>query len=146
MLGTTISDPDQIEGSGTAAVGLGFLDVQTVMKPEKRVRLALAHDRLTGSSINGYEIHIGETTGSDCLRSWLQVGEAPHGASSANGRIRGCYLHGLFTSDAYRAAFLHSHNTNSTLSYDADVEATLDALAAHLELHLDIDQIIKIAR
>jgi adenosylcobyric acid synthase len=145
MLGTRIGDPDGIEGAACEVEGLGLLDVQTIMKPEKRVTLTQALEPESGAPISGYEIHLGETTGADCARGWLEVEGATHGAQSANGRIRGCYLHGMFTSDAYRAEFLRGFGANSTLSYDADVDAVLDALAAHLEAHLDIDHILEIA-
>jgi adenosylcobyric acid synthase len=145
MLGREIADPEGLEGAASAVAGLGLLDVVTVMRPEKRVQLTQAADRLTGTPVSGYEIHLGETTGADCGRGWLTIEGAAHGAASQNGRIRGCYLHGLFTSDRYRAAFLQGYDASSNLSYDADVDAILDALAAHLEEHLDIDQILEIA-
>ena len=145
MLGREIADPEGLEGAASAVAGLGLLDVVTVMRPEKRVQLTQAADRLTGAPVSGYEIHLGETTGADCGRGWLTVEGATHGAASQNGRIRGCYLHGLFTSDSYRAAFMQGYDASSNLSYDADVDAILDALAAHLEEHLDIDQILEIA-
>lgn len=146
MLGKTISDPDKIEGTNNIADGLGLLDVHTVMKPEKRVQITQARDRASNAPISGYEIHLGDTAGPDTTRGWLDVEKARHGASSPNGRIRGCYLHGLFTSDIYRSAFLQSYNAHSALSYDSDVDATLDALAEHLEQHLDIDKILAMAR
>ena len=69
-----------------------------------------------------------------------------HGAASADGRIKGCYLHGLFTSDQFRADFLADLGlVSTTASYDAGVEAALDALADHLELHLDLDRIDALA-
>jgi len=145
MLGRSISDPDGSDGGQSRAEGLGWLDIETVMKPEKRVQLTRASEPVSGAPISGYEIHLGETSGPDCDNGWLRVEGAAHGARSANGRIRGCYLHGLFTSDSYRAAFLASFGANSVLSYDADVDAVLDGLAAHLETHLDIDQILEIA-
>ena len=145
MLGTAISDPEELEGCATSAPGLGHLQVQTTMKPEKRVQLTQATDLASGAPVQGYEIHLGETTGPDCARGWLRVAGAAHGASSPNGRIRGCYLHGLFSNDSYRAAFLKSYDATACLSYDADVDATLDALAAHLETHLDIDQLLALS-
>ena len=145
MLGRSIRDPDGSDGGQSSAEGLGWLDIETVMKPEKRVQLTRASEPVSGAPISGYEIHLGETSGPDCDNGWLRVEGAAHGARSANGRIRGCYLHGLFTSDSYRAAFLASFGANSVLSYDADVDAVLDGLAAHLETHLDIDQILEIA-
>jgi adenosylcobyric acid synthase len=62
--------------------------------------------------------------------------------------VAGCYLHGLFADDAFRAAFLAGlqDRAASGLSYDAQVEATLDKLAAHLEAHLDLDRLLEMAR
>ncbi|MBX5472818.1 MAG: hypothetical protein IRZ23_10195, partial [Acetobacteraceae bacterium] len=69
------------------------------------------------------------------------------GAISADGRVMGTYLHGLFTHDRARAAWLARLGAcASALSYEAEIEATLDALAAHLEAHLDIEGMLSLAR
>ena len=65
---------------------------------------------------------------------------------SADGRVFGTYVHGLFAHDAFRAAFLRAHGAHSDLAYEAAVERTLDDLAAHLENCLDTDAILAIAR
>jgi adenosylcobyric acid synthase len=145
MLGQEISDPDGIEGAPATVAGLGLLDVVTVMKPEKRLALTRATYTATGDRVTGYEIHLGETTGADCARAWLDVDGRPEGAASADGRIRGCYLHGLFSSDPFRAAYLAELGVASDLRFDDQVEATLDALAAHLEHHLDLDLLLTLA-
>jgi adenosylcobyric acid synthase len=70
----------------------------------------------------------------------------PHGATNPNGRVRGCYLHGLFTADAFRAAYLAELGGVTALpDYSAGVDAALDALADHLETHLDVDAILGLA-
>jgi adenosylcobyric acid synthase len=70
----------------------------------------------------------------------------PEGAISADGRVMGSYLHGMFAGDAFRAAFLNSLGVPATpRNHGAEVEATLDALAAHLEAHLDVDGILRLA-
>ena len=60
----------------------------------------------------------------------------------------GCYLHGLFAADGFRRAFLGRLRRRETagIAYDALVEETLDALAAHLEAHLDLDRLLEVAR
>ena len=63
----------------------------------------------------------------------------PDGAISADGRVQGTYVHGLFTGDAFRKAWLAQFGIASSLAYDARIESALDALADHLEAHLDID-------
>ena len=81
----------------------------------------------------------------DCARAWLTLEGRAEGATSADGRVRGSYLHGLFTSDAFRARFLADLGHQSDIGYDAGVEATLDALAAHLERYMDIDRLLELA-
>jgi adenosylcobyric acid synthase len=146
MLGTAIIDEDGIEGQAGRHEGLGLLDVVTEMKPEKRLALTLARYLRTGDPVEGYEIHIGQTEGADRTRAWLDVDGRPEGAASADGRIRGCYLHGLFASDAFRSAYLAELGGESgTLTYAADVETVLDALATHLETHMDLDALYALA-
>lgn len=146
MLGTAIIDEDGIEGQAGRHKGLGLLDVVTEMKPEKRLALTKALYLPTGDAVQGYEIHIGQTDGPDRARAWLQVEGRSEGAASADGLVRGCYLHGLFSSDAFRAAYLAELGGESSgLTYAADVEAVLDALATHLETHMDLDALYALA-
>ena len=146
MLGQTIADPDGIEGPARSVAGLGHLDVATVMQPHKRLALSQAVYRATGDKVSGYEIHMGDTTGPDCARAWLSLDGRGEGAASPNGRIMGCYLHGLFSADAFRSAFFAQLGKPvAAYGYDAQVEKTLDALADHLEQHLDIDALLTLA-
>jgi len=145
MLGRSIADPDGIEGAPGMVEGLGLLDVHTVMQPRKRLALSDAQEIATGAPLSGYEIHLGDTTGPDCARAWLRVAGRPEGATSENGRIRGTYLHGLFGNDTFRAAYLAGLGAVSDLAYDATVERTLDALARHLEAHMDLDLIWRLS-
>ena len=55
-------------------------------------------------------------------------------------------MHGLFTSDEFRRAWLADFGIASQLAYEQRIEDALDALADHLEAHLDIDRIVAIAR
>jgi adenosylcobyric acid synthase len=101
----------------------------------------------TGQPIDAYEIHIGHTEGADCVRPFARLNGAPEGAVSADGRIHGSYLHGLFASDAFRKAFLAQLDIPATdQPYRARVEDTLDALADHIEAHLDVEGIFALAR
>ena len=146
MLGREIIDADGIEGAPARVAGLGHLDIVTQMKPQKRLALTDATYLPTGDAVSGYEIHIGETNGPDCARAWLEVAGRGEGAETPDGRVRGCYLHGLFTSDAFRTAYLAGLGAQvQTISYDAGIETTLDALADHLELHLDVAGLLALA-
>jgi len=151
MLGRSIADPDGIEGAPGTSPGLGLLDVETVLTPVKQLRVEQATHAESGAAIAGYHMHMGITEGAARATPFALVEGNPEGAISADKRVAGTYLHGLFAADGFRAAFLGSVATPG-LDYEAGVDATLDALAAHLETHLDLDallaltQPVKIAR
>ncbi|WP_291359341.1 cobyric acid synthase [Devosia sp.] len=145
MLGRTIADPDGIEGAPGTSAGLGLLDVDTVLTPVKQLRVEEAVHVASGSAISGYHMHMGVTDGTDRARPFAQVAGAPEGAISQDGRVTGTYLHGLFAADAFRRAFL-GNAASPDLAYETSIEQTLDALAAHLEKHLDIDALLRLAR
>ena len=146
MLGKQIIDSAGIEGRAGSYEGLGLLDVVTEMSPQKRLEISDATYLPTGDAVRGYEIHIGATDGPDCARAWLDLEGRRDGAASANGRVMGCYMHGLFASDTFRAAYLAGlGGVAGNASYDDTVEATLDALAEHLERHLDLDKLLELA-
>ena len=144
MLGKAVADPDGIEGAPAEAPGLGLLDVRTVLTAEKTLIEVSGSDMLTGSPVSGYEMHVGETAGPDTARPMLTLGSGEDGAISADGLVSGCYVHGLFASDAFRAAFLQRlrPGARAALNYEAGIDETLDALADHLETHLDLDRMI----
>lgn len=146
MLGKEIRDPDGIEGQAGCYEGLGLLDVTTIMHPEKRLAKLSGVCTLTGDVVTGYEIHIGKTEGPDCARAWLEMGGNAEGAASKNGRIFGCYMHGLFAEDNFRAAFMNMLGISSSVfNYDARIEQVLDDLATHIEAYLDMDKLLALA-
>ena len=146
MLGKTISDPDGVDGRPGKVEGLGLLDVDTVMAGKKHVTLTEACALPNREPVSGYEIHMGETEGPDCTRAWLEVEGRPEGAASANGRILGSYLHGIFSSDAFRAQFLAKLGVKSETAYEDGVEQTLDDLADHLEQNMNLDLLLDLAQ
>ncbi len=146
MLGRRIADPDGIEGPPGSAEGLGLLDVETVMTPEKRLEPVSGRHLASGEAVAGYEMHIGRTEGPDRGRPLLEIAGRPEGAVSADGLVAGTYCHGVFGSDGVRRAVLSElGHPPSDLVYGETIEATLDALAAHLEAHLDIDRMLRLA-
>jgi adenosylcobyric acid synthase len=143
MLGRTIADPEGVEGPAGVVAGLGLLDVETVLAADKTTRAVSGRDVATGERVGGYEIHLGVTTGGDTARPMLDLGGRLDGARSADGRVAGTYVHGLFAADGFRRAFLALDT--SDIAYEAGVEAALDALADHLARHLDVDALLAIA-
>jgi adenosylcobyric acid synthase len=146
MLGKTVSDPDGIEGPAGSSPGLGLLDVETLLGPSKELRVEHAIHAGSGEPISGYHMHMGVTSGPDLDRPFARIGNAADGATSSDGRVMGTYLHGLFAADGFRRAFLGSAAEGSNLAYEQMIDQTLDELAAHLERHLDLDQLLRLAR
>ncbi|MBP2227408.1 adenosylcobyric acid synthase [Azospirillum agricola] len=147
MLGRRIADPDGIEGPPGEAAGLGLLDVDTVLKGPKVLEEARGTERRTGAAVAGYEMHMGRTDGPDRARPMLDLAEGgSDGAVSEDGRVQGCYLHGLFGADGFRDAFLAGlGGGGSELSYGAAVDRALDAIAERLEREIDIDGLLAMA-
>lgn len=146
MLGRSIADPDGLEGSAGTSPGLGLLEVETVLGDRKELRAERAISALTGDPLTGYHMHMGTTRGPGLQRPFARIGDGTDGAVSPDGTVMGTYLHGLFAADAFRRNFLGAAAATSTLNYEATIDATLDALAAHLEQHLDLDQLLSFAR
>lgn len=147
MLGRSVADPDGIEGPAGETQGLGLLDVTTVMTAQKTLTRVSAVHAASSQPISAYEIHIGHTDGPDRARPFALVDGAPEGAVSADGRVYGSYLHGLFSSDEFRKAFLAQLDIAAAdQRYGARVESALDALADHIEAHLDVEGLLALAR
>jgi adenosylcobyric acid synthase len=148
MLGTKVSDPDGIEGAPASVPGLGLLDVETIMTDDKTL-VEVEGTTVTGDiPFKGYEMHVGRTAGPGSARPLLRFAKGKgDGAISPDGRIAGCYVHGLFADDRQRAHWLARIGAQaSALDYEQDVEATLDALAAHLARHIAVDRLLGLAR
>jgi adenosylcobyric acid synthase len=148
MLGKRISDPHGIEGPARSVDGLGLLDVATELGSEKR--LADVSGVLSGSNaaFKGYEMHVGTTSGPDLARPFLRFSDGrSDGVISADGRVAGCYVHGLFASDTARAAFLSGFGIEiAGESYEATIDDVLDRFAEHLSQHIDIERLLMLAR
>ncbi len=106
MLGRDIADPDGAESDSPRMRGLGLLDVSTVFVPEKQtvrtagtllpVRGILAV--AAGLPVDGYEIHMGRTEPGPAVVPLLRLGGGYEGACTADGRVFGTYMHGIFDS------------------------------------------------
>ncbi|GFO53050.1 cobyric acid synthase [Geomonas sp. Red276] len=154
MLGNVVLDPLKVESELTEMPGLGLLDVQTTMLGEKQTHLAEAELLGSSATVTGYEIHMGETVLGPGARPFARIvkrsgknADLTEGAISSDGRVFGTYLHGIFDNDVFRATILNGIRRvkgipeREPVTADAD---PFDALAAHLEAHLDMEKIFSI--
>ena len=147
MLGRAVADPLGLEGPARTVDGLGLLDVDTELGGDKILVETTGTSLPDGAPFEGYEMHVGRTQGPGTARAVIRLADGRHdGAIAPSGRVAGCYIHGLFAHDQQRRAWLARIGAAaSPLDYEADVEATLDALARHLEQHLDCDALLALA-
>ncbi|WP_242463913.1 cobyric acid synthase [Thiococcus pfennigii] len=151
MLGRRIRDPLGIEGPPGESRGLGLLDIETEIGPDKRLVELDALDRRSGQRVTGYEMHMGRTAGPGLERPWLLLDEQGQvrreGAVSPDGRVMGAYIHGLFGADGFRHHWLAGLGHAGHLAdHEGRIEATLDALAERLEADIDLDRLLALAR
>ena len=159
MLGRWIRDPHGVESLRTEARGLDLLDVETVMERDKvtaQAEARVAEGALpwydSGLPLRGFEIHMGRSSLGPGASPLLQVrrlgSEAWHadGARSADGRVFGTYLHGIFDNDAFRKALLDLHRTGEagTVPFEVRKQQGYDRLAALLRERLDLPAIRRI--
>jgi adenosylcobyric acid synthase len=147
MLGRRIADPLGMEGNAGSLPGLGLLDVDTVLGGKKRLGAVTGVELSTGMPVTGYEMHLGTTSGPGLDRPLLHLADKEEGCVSPDGRVAGCYLHGLFASDRFRRAFVAGLGADpSDAAYEHGIETVLDALAEHLEQSLDLPALLAAAR
>jgi adenosylcobyric acid synthase len=143
MLGTVLRDPLGLEGPAGDSAGFGWLDMETVLEPEKQLAQAEGELDWCGAAVTGYEIHMGVSTGPALRRPVVRLGERSDGAISADNQVLGTYLHGVFDHPAACDALLAWAGlaAPATPDYRALREAHLDRLADAVEEHLDFEKL-----
>jgi len=146
MLGRSIADPHGIEGPPSKVDGLDLFEVDTILEGDKMLVEVTGETVGTGVPFRGYEMHIGRTTG--VIDPLLRLSDGRYdGAISDNGRLVGCYIHGLMADDRQRRHWLQWIGAQaSPFSYDSEIDTTLDLLADHIEKHVDCNLLLELAR
>jgi adenosylcobyric acid synthase len=161
MLGKEIIDPQVMEHDETIQ-GLGLLNIQTTMQPQKVTRISFGYliaaslfgQPVASLNVSGYEIHIGETCYLESAEPFAQIttesGEATSfdGCTTSDGLVFGSYLHGLFDDDSFRHAFLSTARAFYHLApaihledWKRKREESLNRLADTVRASLDLEKI-----
>ena len=146
MLGGEITDDGGAEGESVR--GMGLLPIRTEFKTEKvRRRVSGVISDLTGTlkplsgaEYEGYEIHIGVSSGD------TKVGDTK---VVSKGNVYGTYVHGIFDKCADKVVNCLCNKKGVTLGdtkidYDSLVERELDRLADSVRESLDMEFIYEI--
>lgn len=164
MLGRELSDPAHVEAGGTMS-GLGYLPMRTVFTAEKtRTRvsgtiacISGALSELSGCAIEGYEIHMGETTvcTEDDILPLTELMDEIHGLKKPDGAaqdgVYGTYVHGCFDREGVATALAQALARRRGITLDDAGSQSLEQyreeqfelLAASLRQHLDMDAIYR---
>jgi adenosylcobyric acid synthase len=153
MLGRTITDSCGAEGGGSVD-GMGLLPMVTDFAAEKhrtRVRGTVIGGALTGAELEGYEIHMGETT---LLEGAQPLVKLDSGAfdGCVSGHVFGSYLHGFYDTESCRRAVLTmlcrrkgmDESELTTFDYAAYKEQQYDLLADAVRMNMDMAAIYRI--
>jgi adenosylcobyric acid synthase len=160
MLGRKIRDPFMVDGSVSEADGMGLLPVSTVMEKEKQTLQVTGKSLTRGvfgdGDVRGYEIHMGRTERFDGARPAFRVVESglhrEDGAVSADLRVWGTYLHGVFDSDSFRKSFLDGIRnrkgitSSPSCSYEKRKQEGFEKLAAIVRSNIAIEKLYEILR
>lgn len=160
MLGERIENPYRLESDIPAANGLGVLPVNTRFetgdKQTRQTTVTVTESTpvagTAGLIVRGYEIHQGT---SQSANGWLTLDDRTEfsGSSNKDSSVWGCYLHGLFHNDDFRAAWIHKLSTTKGLptattgSFSSFADFTkreLDRLADVVESALGIDSLMQL--
>lgn len=162
MLGLEITDASGLEGGGKSK-GLRILPIRTTLGGEKitvpvngKVCAAdLFGSELNCTTVSGYEIHLGETVYEKACQPFAEIIRRTNaavkitdGAKSADGKVIGTYLHGIFDADDFRHAFIGNARRAAGLCeaeklnfHRTEKEARYDRLAAHVRRSVNLDLI-----
>ena len=161
MLGRTVSDPENTEGGGSMR-GLGLLPVDTVFRPRKMTTqargtvgsLSGVFAKLSGTAVEGYEIHMGDTARDAdaqpfCTLIRADGTEVLDGCQAEN--AYGTYLHGVFDAPGIALGLAQALAVRKGMTLDDAVldtaqikEREYDRLADTVRQSLDMELIYRI--
>lgn len=143
MLGQYIHDPNGLEGEPGSCPGLGWLDIETTLHPNKQLRQISGQLLPDGAPVRGYEIHQGVSMGPALNRPLLELENDQDGARSDDDQVLGTYVHGLLDTPEACSTILHWAGANEieSVDYSALIENNINRLADMLAAHLDLSQL-----
>jgi adenosylcobyric acid synthase len=150
MLGHAVHDPDGTESAAGTSLGLGHLNIETLLQGEKQLRnvkgvwLSPEGD----IPVTGYEIHVGQTTGSDLAQPLMTLDTGIDGAKNSEDTVMGSYVHGLFDEPKLLALLLDWAGLEETIAFDYPAlrAKEIERLADEVEVELPMERIFNIMR
>lgn len=153
MMGTQILDPQHIEGDTPMLPGLGILPVVTTMTAEKTTRQTVFHLAGSTTELNGYEIHMGETSPAEGyeIQPLAILDSGKEEGCIVDSKTMGCYLHGILDNPSFIDFLLgpfkeKTDTKNQAEDYTAFKQRQYDLLADHVRKHIDMNLLYSILK
>ncbi len=139
MLGQQLHDPLGLEGDIGSSAGLGWLEMETTLEAHKQLKQVSGQLAFANAQLQGYEIHMGVSTGRALARPVHLVSGQAEGALSEDGQVAGSYIHGLFDHPQACAAWLEWAGLSGQVAYDYTQlrEQSLEKLADSVQQHFN---------
>lgn len=150
MLGEKIRDPHQVESHHHEVNGLNLLPIQTTLAKTKTTIRSVGEAVWGGKAfpVEGYEIHMGETTSSISISPFIYLQHQSDGSKNETETLSGTYFHGIFHNDDFRAALLNQLRSRKGLiplhnrsSFSERKKQEFDRLANHVRESLDFPRL-----
>jgi adenosylcobyric acid synthase len=164
MMGSVVRDPHGIESSMDTIAGLGMLDMETEMYPEKittQVEAGVITESLPFPGrrevLLGYEIHMGRSVSGGEAKPVFRIirrdgkpVNVEDGLAQADGRAWGTYIHGIFDNDGFRNMFLEDIGrrcgkmaapASDSFSFRLWKDEQYERLAELVRRHVDVGRI-----
>ena len=162
MLGSVLHDPCHVESRVPEVAGLDLLDMEVTFEKEKKTQQSSGVvcgeagwlSRANGVTVDGYEIHAGQSAFGEAAVPWLRIGDYIDGVMNARGNVLGSYLHGLFDDgQLFGAIAAHireskglSGEVRDAVSFEEFREREFDRIADIVRASVDMDAIYRIVR
>ncbi len=153
MLGDLLMDPQGIEGSGSIEKGLGLLGIETTFMANKKTVQISGTIMSTKEEVSGYEIHLGRSELKQGTKPFISLQDGRlDGAVSADGKVYGTYLHGIFHNRHVTRRIMNEIRIQkglTPLAIDVKSDAELrdeayERLANHVRAHVNMEQVYEI--
>lgn len=139
MLGQQLHDPLGLEGEVGSSAGLGWMEMETTLEAHKQLKQVSGQLAFANAQLQGYEIHMGVSTGRALARPVHLLSCEAEGALSEDGQVAGSYIHGLFDHPQACAAWLQWAGLSEQVAYDYTQlrEQSLEKLADSVQQHFN---------
>ncbi len=145
MMGTSIKDPDGVEGSIKEVEGLGLLPVETVLDTYKVTEQGTFNYRAKEELCFGYEIHMGNTKCVDV--KYEAVNNLANGQKDGcwkNDNCWGSYFHGIMDNQVVIHDLLKEFNVEENdFDYRKFKNENYDKLADYIREYVDMSYVYK---